>query len=140
MRKEKIEEGKRWLEQATIDLKWAKRIAKEGGYYLSCFLAQQAGEKALKGFLYAKGEEIVIGHSIERLCTFASKYDKNFLNKIKKWAILDGYYVPTRYPNSLPDSIPARVYTMDAANNALKLAEEIIDYIKRKFYGEDKND
>lgn len=132
MRKEKIEEGKRWLEQAIIDLKWAKNC-KRRRYYLSCFLAQQAGEKALKGFLYSKGEEIVIGHSIERLCNLTSKYDKNFLNKIKKWAILDGYYVPTRYPNSLPDSISAKVYTLNAANDALKLAEEIIDYIKRKF-------
>lgn len=79
----------------------------------------------MKAFLYARGEEIVVGHSIERLCSYASKFKAEFSEKVKRWAILDGYYVPTRYPNSLPDSIPAKVYTMEAAREAVKLAEEI---------------
>lgn len=132
MRKEAKEEGKRWLEQAIEDLKWAKDLAERGGYYIACFLSQQVGEKALKAFLYAQGEEIVIGHSVERLCHLAAKYEANFLKKVKKWAILDGYYIPTRYPNGLPDSIPAKVYTSDAAGEAVRLAGEIVDYIKEK--------
>lgn len=132
MRKEAKEEGKRWLEQAIEDLKWAKDLAERGGYYIACFLSQQVGEKALKAFLYAQGEEIVIGHSVERLCHLAAKYEANFLKKVKKWAILDGFYIPTRYPNGLPDSIPAKVYTSDAAGEAVRLAGEIVDYIKEK--------
>ncbi len=132
MRGEAIEEGKRWLEQAVEDLKWAKDLAKRGGYHIACFLAQQVGEKALKGFLYAQGEEIVIGHSVERLCGLASKYEPEFSEKVKRWAILDGYYIPTRYPNSLPDSIPARVYTKDVAEDAVSLAEEIVEFIREK--------
>ena len=132
MRKEAKEEGKRWLEQAIEDLKWAKDLAERGGYHIACFLSQQVGEKALKAFLYAQGEEIVIGHSVERLCHLAAKYEANFLKKVKKWAILDGYYIPTRYPNGLPDSIPAKVYTSDAAGEAVRLAGEIVDYIKKK--------
>ena len=132
MRREALEEGKRWLEQAMEDLKWAKDLAERGGYHIACFLAQQVGEKALKAFLYAQGEEIVIGHSVERLCHFATKFDADFLEKVTTWAILDGYYVPTRYPNSLPDSIPAKVYTKNAAKEAVGLAEEIVDSIKGK--------
>mgnify|MGYP000194442672 CR=1 FL=1 len=132
MRRSPTEEGRRWLEQAKEDLKWAKDLAERGGYHIACFLSQQVGEKALKAFLYAMGEEIVIGHSIERLCYSASKYDKEFSERVKIWAILDGYYVPTRYPNSLPDSIPARVYTRDAAKEATKLAEEIVKLIEEK--------
>jgi len=132
MRKEAKEEGKRWLEQAIEDLKWAKDLAERGGYHIACFLSQQVGEKALKAFLYAQGEEIVIGHSVERLCHLAAKYEANFLKKVKKWAILDGYYIPTRYPNGLPDSIPAKVYTSGAAGEAVRLAGEIVDYIKEK--------
>lgn len=132
MRKSNIEEGKRWLEQAREDLKWAKDLAERGGYHIACFLAQQVGEKALKAFLYAEGEEIVIGHSVERLCHFASKFDTEFLEKVKSWAILDGYYVPTRYPNSLPESIPARVYTGKAAKEAVLLAEEISQFATLK--------
>lgn len=132
MRRETTDEGRRWLEQAEEDLKWTKDLAQRGGYHIACFLAQQVGEKALKAFLYAQGEEIVIGHSIERLCNFASKFETEFAEKVKRWAILDGYYVPTRYPNSLPDSIPAKVYTEDAAKEAASLANEIVDFVKGK--------
>jgi len=132
MRNNAIEDGKRWLEQAYADLKWAKDLAERGGYHISCFLAQQIGEKALKAFLYAKGEEIVIGHSIERLCSLATKFDTEFSHRAKVWSILDGYYVPTRYPNSLPDSIPAKVYTSMAAREAVILAEKIADFTSQK--------
>jgi HEPN domain-containing protein len=132
MRREPIEEGERWLEQAVEDLKWAKDLAERGGFHIACFLSQLFGEKALKAFLYAQGEEIVIGHSIERLSHFASRFDAEFLEKVKRWAILDSYYVPTRYPNSLPDSIPARVYTKDAAGEGVRLAEEIVESVREK--------
>lgn len=132
MRKKAKEEGKRWLEQAQEDLKWAKDLAERGGYHIACFLAQQIGEKALRAYLYFMGEEIVLGHSIERLLTAAAEYNKEFSEKAKKWALLNAYYVPTRYPNSLPDGIPARVFTAEAAASAVALAEEIITYIQQK--------
>jgi HEPN domain-containing protein len=68
MRKSALEEGKRWLEQAEEDLRWARDLAERGGYHIACFLAQQVGAKVLKAFLYAQGEETVAGHSIKRLC------------------------------------------------------------------------
>ena len=132
MRKKPIEEGKRWLEQAQEDLKWSNDLANRGGYHIACFLAQQVGEKALKGFLYARGEELVIGHSVERLCTAAAGFDEEFAEKVKTWSILDGYYVATRYPNSLPDSIPARVYTAQAARDAVDIAGEIVNFVRRR--------
>jgi HEPN domain-containing protein len=132
MRRRPIEEGRRWLEQAEEDLKWSADLANRGGYHIACFLAQQVGEKALKAFLYAKGEELVIGHSVERLCTTAAGFDKEFAEKVKKWSILDGYYVATRYPNGLPDSIPARVYTEQAATDAVSIAGEVVDFVKHK--------
>ena len=130
MRRSALEEGRRWLEQAQEDLRWAKDLAERGGYHIACFLAQQIGEKALKGFLYAQGEEIVLGHSIERLCHSASRWDEKFNEYVTRWSILDGHYVPTRYPNSLPGSIPAHVYTRDAAREAVGLAEEIVAYVR----------
>jgi HEPN domain-containing protein len=129
MRGSPSEEGLRWLEQARADLYWAGDLAERGGYHIACFLAQQVGEKALKGFLYAQGEEIVIGHSVERLCHYAARWEPSFEELVKRWAILDGFYVATRYPNSLPDSIPARVYTQDAAREAVGLASEIVDFV-----------
>ena len=105
---------------------WVKDLASRGGYHLACFLAQQTAEKALKAFIYAQGEEIVLGHSVERLCTQASRWKSEFEINAKKWAILDSYYIPTRYPNALPDSIPARVYTEEIAKSAAALADEVV--------------
>jgi len=130
MRGEPLEEGLRWLEQAAEDLKWARLLAREGGYHLACFLAQQVTGKALKAFLYAQGEEVVLGHSVERLCAEAARYRPEFAEWAREWGILDGYYVPTRYPNSLPGGIPARVYTRRAAEEAVSLAEEAVAYVR----------
>lgn len=132
MRRSPREEGQRWLEQAREDLRWARELARWGGYHIACFLAQQVVEKALKGFLYARGEEVVLGHSVQRLCEAAGAYDPSFQEKGRSWAILDGYYVPTRYPNSLPDSIPARVYTQAAAETAVELAAEAVAFVEER--------
>lgn len=130
MRKHPLAEGQRWLEQAQEDLHWAQHLARQGAYHLACFLAQQVTEKALKAFLYAQGEEIVIGHSVARLCARAAGYQLVFAEKTREWSILDGYYVPTRYPNSLPDDIPARVYTRRAADEAVALAADAVALVR----------
>ena len=96
---------------------------------MACFLAQQVAEKALKGFLYAQGEEIVLGHSVEALCGEAAERDPDFAPMRVRWSILDGYYVPTRYPNSLPGSIPAHVYSRDVASEAVALADEVVGFV-----------
>ncbi len=132
MQRRPEEEGLRWLEQAEEDLRWAVALAQQGGYHIACFLAQQVSEKALKAFLYAQGEPIVTGHSVERLCARAAGADPDFAEKCQTWSILDGFYVPTRYPNSLPDSIPARVYTRPAAENAVSLAKEVVEFVRKK--------
>ena len=36
--------------------------------------------------------------------------------------IFDTYYIPTKYPNELPDGIPAEVYT-----------EKIVKFVKQKY-------
>jgi HEPN domain-containing protein len=50
-------------------------------------------------------------------------------------APLDGYYIPTRYPTGLPDSIPARVYTRAAAEETLRLADQTLRLVQRKLRG-----
>jgi len=128
MRPGPLEEGRRWLEQAREDLRWAEDLAGRGGYHIACFLAQQVGEKALKAVLYAQGQELVLGHSIERLSREVSAYDPALPPRARRWTILDGYYVSARYPNSLPESIPARVFTAEAARDAVALARDIVLY------------
>ena len=132
MRRTPREEGQRWLDQAVADLHWADDLARRGGYHIACFLAQQIGEKALKAVLYASGEELVLGHSIERLSREAAERVPALRERARRWSILDGYYVAARYPNGLPDSIPARVYTEEAAREAVRLAGEIVDFARER--------
>ncbi len=132
MRNPEFDEGIRWLTQAEEDLKWAKHLALEGGFHIACFLAQQVAEKALKAFLYARGEEIVLGHSIVRLCVSAVAYQVDFSEKSNRWGILDSFYIPTRYPNGLPESIPAEVYTQEIAQKAVDLADEVVEFVKQR--------
>ena len=129
MRGDPKAEGSRWLEQAREDLKWAELLAREGGFHVACFLAQQVAEKALKAYLYGAGEAVVLGHSVERLCEAAAERDHSFRHRAAAWAILDGYYVPTRYPNSLPGSIPAHVYSRPVAQEAVALAREVVGFV-----------
>ena len=70
--------------------------------------------------------------AIERLCRESARWDAQFEEQVGTWAILDGYYVPTRYPNSIPDSIPARVYTRDAAREAVRLADGIVTFVRAR--------
>jgi HEPN domain-containing protein len=129
MRNEPLDEGLRWLRQAQEDLRWCSHLADQGAYHLACFLAQQVAEKALKAFLYAQGQEIVLGHSVERLCSAAAAYEPEFQERARSWTILDGYYIPTRYPNGLPDGIPADVYTRHAAVDAVAQAQDAVAFV-----------
>jgi len=130
------DQGLRWLEQAQADLKWVRHLAQEGAHYLVCFLAQQAAEKALKGILYGLGEEQVVGHSVRRLSQRVAETGAAAAGigaQVDHWGVLDSYYIPTRYPNGLPEDIPARVYNREAAASALALAEEVLAQVERWF-------
>ena len=106
-------------------------LAEQGANHLACFLSQQVTEKAMKAFLYAQGEEIVLGHSVERLCAAAATYDPAMAEKARRWSLLDGYYIPTRYPSALPDGIPADVFTAEAASSAVAMAGEAVAYVRQ---------
>lgn len=129
MRPDPKEEGNRWLRQAQQDLDDARYTLAGGRYHLTCFLAQQAGEKALKGYLYARGEERVWGHSVADLARQAAEYEDRFGALIGVGGGLDRHYIPTRYPNGLPGGIPAEAFDADDAEKALRQAQHIIQQV-----------
>lgn len=129
--KDKIE-AMRWLEQAEADRKGAQLLFDGGSYHLACFVGQQIAEKALKAFIYGQGEDFVVGHSVEALCRWAAEFDPDFQKLREHIAPLDAYYIPTRYPNGLPDSIPAKIYTRPVAKEVLKMADKALDLVRKK--------
>jgi len=126
------QEGQRWLRQAMRDLDDARYVFAGQRYNLTCFLAQQAAEKALKGYLYAQGAEMVWGHSVRELCTDASAIDEAFATLGREVAPLDQYYIPTRYPNSLPGGLPSEAYNATDGERALSLAQQVLDFVQER--------
>ncbi|WP_049757168.1 HEPN domain-containing protein [Ammonifex degensii] len=59
MRRSPKEEAERWWRQALHDYEDAQFCFQGKRYHLTCFLAQQSAERALKAFLYSRG---ISGH------------------------------------------------------------------------------
>lgn len=131
MRNDPSSEGRRWLAQAENDLAFAELAAREQFFAQACFNGQQAAEKALKAFLYARGAEHVLGHSVAELIAECGKFDATFVELRQRAAPLDQFYVSTRYPNSLPGGIPAEAFGPEDATRALGVAREVLAAVKR---------
>lgn len=123
-------EARRWFEQAYEDLISTRILYNNQRYYLVCFMSQQIAEKALKAVIYYNKEALVLGHSVKKLSDWAGKFDKKFKNLGNNISILDSYYIPVRYPNGLPEGIPAEIFNERAAKSALDLAEETIQIVR----------
>ncbi len=125
------QEARRWFRQAESDLDDARFVLQGGRYSLTCFLCQQAAEKALKGLLYRSGAEDVWGHSVADLCHDAAKSFHDIESLVGDCASLDKYYIPTRYPDSLPGGIPAEAFDKFDAERAMELAQKVLDEVRR---------
>ncbi len=128
MRLEPKEEGMRWLMQARQDLDDARYSFEGKRFNLACFLSQQAAEKAVKAFIYAQGEELVLGHSVAHLLKHALRYDPD-MEEILGAGGLDKYYIPTRYPNGLPGGVPYEAFDEDDAKKAIGMAGKVVEYV-----------
>lgn len=62
----------------------------------------------------------------------SGKYDTDFEKLFSIAGPLDMYYIPTRYPDSLPGGIPSRAFIEEDAKRAIDMAEKIMEFIKSK--------
>ena len=118
------------MRQAERDLEDAVFLREGKRYNLACFMGQQAGEKAVKAYLYHQGAEDVWGHALADLCEDAKILNRMF-DVIKSLAVLlDKYHDLTRYPHLLPGGIPAEAYDDVDAERAIHIAGEVISFVK----------
>jgi HEPN domain-containing protein len=124
--------AKRWLLTAEEDLAAARTLYDHEMFAASCFHAQQAAEKSIKAIWFFEDED-PWGHSVKKLIDdFPRKNDiPNFTEYNDIGALLDKYYIPTRYPNGLPDLTPGLVYTRSDAAAGLDAASRFIGLCKR---------
>jgi len=131
------DESLRWLTQAQDEFGDAEELRKRGRFYLALFHFQQATEKAFKAYLYlkVKSVEVFHTHSVDELSKMAVEIDSDF-KRVASARKLDRYYIPTRYPNGLPGGVPSRYFDdPEEAEEAMKLAKNVIDLIERKVEG-----
>ncbi len=125
-------EAKRWLRQLEADLKAAENSLKSKNFEWLCFQSQQSAEKSLKAYLYSLGRTSITTHSIKRLLSQATTIEHSFSDLEEQARILDGYYIPTRYPNGLDEEIaPVDYYDKKDAEKCLKCATLILNAVKK---------
>ncbi len=117
-----------WWQAALDDLRYAEGNLAMGFYSQVCFLAQQAGEKALKAYLLSQDIVAERTHKLVSLVSQVSKKSKKFSSLSDSAKVLDRYYLGTRYPDVLGGEFGA--YDKETAEDALKLANEVVNFLK----------
>lgn len=121
-------EFKRWMLSARKTLESATRDARAGDYNWACFKAHQAAEKALKALLWGLGEP-AIGHSLTVLVEHLVQLGLPVSDRARELAArLSKFYTPTRYPDVWESGIPEDYYTESEAEEAIRWADEIINW------------
>jgi HEPN domain-containing protein len=132
-------EAKRWFQQAFYDLQAARWNIQGRFYDTACFLAQQAGAKALKSLLYYEGARrtALLTHSLVEMIREGEKKVKALSRLLDQARELDLHYIPSRYPNGLPSGYPPQFYGKKVAQEAVIAAEKIFSSV-RNFYQSQK--
>lgn len=125
-----MDRSKDWLDQAEYDLRTAKQLSDLGSHAWSCFISQQAAEKALKSVL----EKIGLpswGHDLIDLVKATA--DKRSVPQEVGSAChrLNLYYVATRYPDAFSAGTPADKFSKAQSISAMDDARKVIEFARQ---------
>ncbi len=118
-----------WLKQAFRDFGQAKDSRAGDRHEWACFAAQQAAEKAVKALHLANGQE-AWGHVVAKLLKQLPECIEVPELLVEKAKVLDGLYIPPRYPDSYPEGAPFEHYGIIQSEEAVKYAGEIIEFVR----------
>lgn len=115
----------RWFIFADEDRTIAERALEEGILNQVCFHAQQGVEKLLKGKLHDTEKRIPKTHHLTELLGLCITIDNNLKTFEKDCMTLDRYYIPTRYPDALPGTLPEGLPNERDAREAIEIFDRI---------------
>jgi len=118
-----------WFKQAESDLRHAERSRDEGSHDWACFAAQQAAEKAVKALHQRLGQE-AWGHVVAKLLRELPAAVDVTDELVQMAQVLDGYYIPPRYPNGHPSGAPFEHYGPLHSDGAIRYAREILEFVR----------
>ena len=123
-----------WLHQAQADLDLARVSAGAGHHEWACFACHQAVEKALKALHLSKGQQAWghgLGRSFRDLPLDVAQHLAAEVSDLEdRLRILDTFYIPTRYPDSLPEGAPTDHFGRLQSDDALHHARSVVDAIR----------
>jgi HEPN domain-containing protein len=123
-----------WLHQAQADLAQAQLSADAGHHEWACFACHQAAEKALKALHLHHGQQIWghgLGRSFQDLpAGVGASLAGNVTDLEDRLRVLDALYIPTRYPDSLPEGAPTDHFGRLQSQDALSHARAVVDAIR----------
>lgn len=104
----------------------------EALYNQVCFHAHQAAEKALKARRIAAivGDERT--HSLTDLLTAGERLEPTLAGSGEGLDSLETYYIPARYPDAPPGSLPEGLPGREDAREALATARDVSDLVRQK--------
>jgi HEPN domain-containing protein len=120
-----------WFNQALRDLAQAEDSRRADRHEWACFAAQQAAEKAAKALHLHLGQE-AWGHVVAKLLTELPESVQAPSMLIEKGRVLDNFYIPSRYPNGHPQGAPFEHYGSLQSGEAIRYANEIIEFVRAK--------
>ena len=122
-----------WLHQAHSDLDLAAVSAAAGHHEWACFACHQAVEEALKALHLHHGQKVWghgLGRSWRELPPVVGAALAEAVSDLEdRLRILDALYIPTRYPDSLPDGAPSDHFGRLQSDDAQRHARSIVDAI-----------
>ena len=122
----------RCLAFAQEDLRMAELALGADIFNQTCFHAQQAAEKSLKACGAMTGEPLLRTHLIvDLLQELPASARAVFGHLESQLAALDQLYIPTRYPDALPGSLPEGLPGRSHAESALAVARQCFEQVRR---------
>lgn len=124
------EDARRWLAFADEDLRVAELALRSEIFNQACFHSQQCVEKCLKACLAAAGDLLPRTHLIADLWRQLTAGAQDMLKELgSDLAVLDQFYVPTRYPDALPGSLPEGLPQKQDADEAVAIARRCYQHV-----------
>ncbi len=122
----------RWLDEAEKKLKATEYLIKEGYNDAACLMAYLGALLSLYQLIESR-EGDILNPSIVFLIKRASRESLPATHNIIHSArVLETYSLPLRIPSSIPEGTPSEYIDREMAEEALRHAKAILEFVKRE--------
>lgn len=119
-----------WLYSAGLDLKAANAALREDIANIACYHSHQTAEKAIKALLLRQSGSVPKMHNLGELLNKVISTQPEMKKLENKVRFLNQFYIPTRYPDALPGTLPEGLPSAETAGQAIEFAQEILDTVR----------